>query len=304
MKPARIIGLLIAVIIVAAALFFIHEKWRTSKAQEVCAGTLDVYPDFPSAIVTPRTVSVWLPDGYTEGEPCDVLFMHDGQMLFDSTATWNHQEWQVDEILSRLIAGQTIRRAIVVAINNTPDRLQEYFPDKACQGLKVIEESALGGDKYLKFIVEEVKPFVDERYRPLTDREHTFLIGSSMGGLISLYGLCEYPEVFGGAACLSTHLSMAHLKASKDTEALAEGFLRYVSCHLPAPNGARIYMDHGTEGIDAAYGPWQERLDAVFREGGWDDSHYKSLVFQGHEHNETCWASRLQEPVSFLLGKE
>lgn len=67
---------------------------------------------------------------------------------------------------------------------------------------------------------------------------------------------------------------------------------------------ARIYMDHGTEGIDAAYGPWQERLDAVSREGGWDDSHYESLVFQGHDHNETCWASRLQEPVSFLLGKE
>ena len=273
-----------------------------SKPQAVCCGTLDVYPDFKSAIITPRKVSVWLPDGYTVGESCDVLYMHDGQMLFDSTTTWNHQEWQVDEILSKLMNEKAIRRTIVVAIDNTADRLKEYFPDKACRGMEDVNASELGGDNYLKFLVEEVKPFVDERYQPLTDREHTFLMGSSMGGLISLYGLCEYPKVFGGAACLSTHISMSHLKAAKDTEAMADGFLQYVAEHMPDANESRIYMDHGTEGIDSAYGPYQQRLDALFRERGWDADHFKSLVFEGHDHNETCWAKRLAEPVSFLLG--
>lgn len=105
-----------------------------------------------------------------------------------------------------------------------------------------------------------------------------------------------------GAACLSSHVSMAHLKATKDNEAMAEGFLDYVARHLPAVNGARIYMDHGTEGIDAAYGPYQERLDALFMERGWDARHYESIVYAGHDHNETCWAKRLAEPISFLLG--
>jgi len=253
--------------------------------------------------MTPRKVSVWLPEGYRVGESCDVLYMHDGQMLFDSTTTWNHQEWQVDEILSKLMDEKTVRRTIVVAIDNTSDRLKEYFPDEACKGLDDVDASELGGNNYLKFLVERLKPFIDEHYKPLTDREHTFIMGSSMGGLISLYGLCEYPEVFGGAACLSTHLSFAHLKAVRNTEAMADGFLRYLAEHLPAANEARIYMDHGTEGIDAAYGHYQERLDSLFYEREWDICHFRSIVFEGHDHNETCWAKRLAEPISYLLGE-
>jgi len=302
MKVARIIGIIAAALVLGAAAFFLYEKKRTSKPQAVCCGTLEVYPEFESAIISSRKVSVWLPDGYSVGDPCDVLYMHDGQMLFDSTATWNHQEWQVDEILSRLMDEKTIRRTIVVAIDNTPHRLKEYFPDKACQGLDDLDASELGGDNYLKFLVEEVKPFIDEHYQPMTDREHTFIMGSSMGGLISLYGLCEYPEVFGGAACLSSHVSMSHLKATKDTEAMADSFLQYVADHMPDANEARIYMDHGTEGFDSAYGPYQQRLDALFRERGWDADHFKSLVFEGHDHNETCWAKRLAEPITYLLG--
>ena len=82
---------------------------------------------------------------------------------------------------------------------------------------------------------------------------------------------------------------------------MADGFLQYVAEHMPDANESRIYMDHGTEGIDSAYGPYQERLDALFSERGWDADHYQSLVFEGHDHNETCWAKRLAGPITFLL---
>ena len=304
MKAGKTIGIIVAVLVAIVAAVFFFGRHKEGKTPTVSSGSLDVFPEFSSEFVSPRTVSVWLPDGYAAGEDCDVLYMHDGQMLFDSTTTWNHQEWQVDEVLTRLMKEGKIRRTIVVAVDNTPDRLKEYFPDKACRNLQDTKQSELGGDAYLKFLVEELKPFIDESYTPLTGPEHTFLMGSSMGGLISLYGLCEYPEVFGGAACLSTHLSMAHLKATKDTEAMADGFLSYVREKMPEPNTRRIYMDHGTKGIDAAYGPYQEPIDDIFVERGWDGEHYRSQVFQGHDHNETCWARRLDEPVCFLLRKE
>ena len=272
-------------------------------------GTLDRYPQFASQHIKSRDVLVWLPEGYQPGEPCDVLYMHDGQMLFDATTTWNRQEWQVDEILSRLIDEDRIRRCIVVGIYNTDDRLFEYFPTKTWQQVseadrKNVKLEKLTADAYLQFIVEELKPFIDEHYQPLTTREHTFMMGSCMGGLISLYALCEYPQVFGGVACLSSHLSMAHLPGGIDGEAWATGFRNYVGLHLPTANGSLIYMDHGTEDLDADYGAYQQPLDSFITALGWNDTHYMSRVYDGHGHNETCWAKRLDQPLVFLLSKQ
>ena len=129
------------------------------------------------------------------------------------------------------------------------------------------------------------------------------MMGSSMGGLISLYALCEYPQVFGGVACLSSHLSMAHLPNGLDGDLWATGFRDYVSNHLSEVNNSFIYMDHGTKDFDADYNTYQEKLDSVICSKGWDRRHYKSLVFEGHGHNEECWAKRLEQPLQFLLGK-
>ena len=129
------------------------------------------------------------------------------------------------------------------------------------------------------------------------------MMGSSMGGLISLYALCEYPQVFGGVACLSSHLSMGHLPDGFDGEVWARGFRDYVSQRLPEANGSLIYMDHGTKDFDADYGTYQELLDNVIIAKGWDKQHYTSLVFEGQGHNETAWSSRLDQPLLFLLGK-
>ena len=274
----------------------------------VAHGTLDRFPQFQSQYVPSRDVVVWLPGGYQASDSCDVLYMHDGNMLFDATTTWNRQEWRTDEVMDSLIQAGIIRPCIVVGIYNTDDRLTEYYPDKTCQYVdrskrEKAKTDKLSGDAYLKFIVEELKPFIDEHYKPITSREHTFMMGSSMGGLISLYALCEYPQVFGGVACLSSHLSMSHLPDWFNGNAWATGFRDYVGQHMPEANSSLIYMDHGTEDFDADYGKYQIPLDAAFRSKGWDDNHYKSLVYDGHGHNETCWARRLDVPLQFLLGK-
>ena len=279
-----------------------------NKVPKVSHGRLERYEQFHSQFIPPRDVSVWLPEGYQPGEECDVLYMHDGQMLFDATTTWNNQEWKVDEVMDSLIKAGAIRRCLVVAINNTENRLNEYFPDKTWQHInegdcKKTDTGKFKGDDYLQFIVKELKPYIDMRYKPLTTREHTFMMGSSMGGLISLYALCEYPQVFGGAACLSTHLSMAHLDNGVDDKAWPAAFRNYVTEHLGDANSSLIYMDHGTEDFDSDYGSHQELLDNAILSKGWDNLHYKSLVFDGEGHNETAWAKRLDQPLLFLLGR-
>lgn len=298
-----IIGVAVILLWIAAILWFMRPSPNAMPVPKT--GTLERNEQFASKYVKPRNVFIWFPEGYEIGEPCDVLYMHDGQMLFDAATTWNHQEWQVDETMGRLMEEGKIRRCIVVGINNTDDRLTEYFPAKTWQYVaeadrKKTNLEKLTADAYLKFIVEELKPYIDERYQPL----HNFMMGSSMGGLISLYALCEYPQVFDGVACLSSHLSMSHLPNGLDGEVWATGFRDYVNARLPEANSSLIYMDHGTKDFDADYGKYQDLLDRTIESKGWDNGHYKSLVFEGHGHNEKCWASRLDQPLLFLLGKE
>ena len=287
-----------------------EKKKEPEKAEiQVCSGSIDLYKKFGSLNITPRDVMVWLPEGYKVGDECDVLYMHDGQMLFDAASTWNHQEWQVDEVASRLIDEGKIRKCIIVGINNTDARLDEYFPDKAlqfvdkdkCKGVNVGQFK--GGD-YLRFIVEELKPFIDEHYKPLTTREHTMMMGSSMGGLISLYAICEYPQVFGAVACLSTHLSLQLPCNGGDLDNWSAGFYDYLTYRLPKANNSIVYMDRGTEDIDIPYAPFQTRVDKLFLDEGWNSKHYLSKVFDGQGHNEKSWASRLHNPLLFLLGNK
>ena len=275
---------------------------------QVSTGRLEFYPEFQSKHITPRNVTVWLPEGYQVGEPCDVLYMHDGQMLFDATTTWNHQEWQVDEVMGRLIAEGKVRRCIVVGVDNTRNRLNDYFPSRCYEKVpegerEGVDVSQYKGDEYLRFLVEEVKPFIDNRYKPLATREHTFVMGSSMGGLISLYALCNYPEVFGGAACMSTHLSMNFFDPKFKSELWAEGLRDYVKEHLPSANSALLYMDGGTVELDDTYRPYQNKLNAVISGLGWDSAHFVYYLFVGHKHMETYWAERLDQPFVFLLKK-
>ncbi|MBN1179536.1 MAG: alpha/beta hydrolase [Anaerolineae bacterium] len=265
-------------------------------------GTLDRYADFGSQYVAPRHVDVWLPPGYAadEEQRYAVLYMHDGQNLFEPGHSYAGAPWSVDVALAGLIEAREVPPTIVVGVWNTDLRRQEYLPARpfaSPEGQVVLEQmrAEYGGqslsDAYLRFLIEEVKPFVDARYRTLPDRAHTFVMGSSMGGLISLYALCEYPSAFAGAGCLSTHWV-----AGEDI------IIEYVRQALPAPGRHRVYFDHGTETLDALYEPFQQQVDQVMRAAGYREGvDWVTRTFKGAEHSEVAWRERVHIPLAFLL---
>jgi enterochelin esterase-like enzyme len=267
---------------------------------------------WPSRFVDPRPVDVWLPPGYDGRRPHAVLYMHDGQMLFDPATTWNKQAWELDAVATPLLdasagAGR-LRDFIVVGVhNNGRKRFAEYYPQAflahlppaAREGLvqRGLEGAALS-DAYLRFLVEELKPAIDRRYATLPAREHTLLMGSSMGGLISVYALLEHPQVFGAAAALSTHW----ITLFEDNEVFPAAGLAYLRQKLPAPGALKLYMDHGTTELDAQYPRAQQRVDALLKERGFGPPQVVSRVFEGTGHNERAWRGRLAIPLRFLLG--
>lgn len=143
-----------------------------------------------------RRVWIYLPPAYsTTHKKYPVLYMHDGQNIFDdSTAAFG--EWGVDECLDSLIK-KRIQACIVIGVDNGPQRMQEYNPYE-------FKEFGKGqGDAYVDFLVKTLKPFVDMHYRTLPSVENTLIAGSSMGGLISYYAMLKYPNIFGKAGIFS-----------------------------------------------------------------------------------------------------
>lgn len=283
---------------------------------QVSAGTIVDLGVLKSAYTDPRRVVVWLPSGYrANGSKYAVLYMHDGQNLFDIATAGYGMEWQIDENLDRLIREKKVKPTIVVGIWNTPKRLQEYVPSKAFNGLppnyRQKVRALYGGDPlsdgYLKFIVRELKPMIDRRFNVLIDRADTAIMGSSMGSLISLYAIDEYPEVFGAAGMMSTHWPLFMTPDGKSVgdreyEVVSSAFERYLAPALPDPGTHRLYFDHGSETLDAVYARYQDRIDAVVARRGyrqWDN--WLSLSFPGQKHNEISWASRVAVPLQFLL---
>jgi len=281
---------------------------------KLSTGTIKSIESFPSKFVRPRNVDIWLPENYSTSNKYAVLYMHDGQMLFDDEITWNKQEWKVDEIMGDLIAENKIKNTIVVAIWNHSDiRHSDYYPKKPFELLPLkfkdsllkvgakqygSEFNGMQSDNYLKFIVEELKPFIDATFSVETTLENTYISGSSMGGLISMYALCEYPTVFGGAACLSTHWTGI---MPFENNPIPESFFTYLEQHLPSPENHKIYFDYGTNTLDEYYLPYQHRVNEVLQLKGFNESNSKNLKFEGHDHSENSWNQRFQIPVEFLL---
>jgi len=298
-------------------LFLLLSTAVEAQVPGVSAGTLHRISDFKSIYVSARHVDVWLPPGYTPKKRYPVLYMHDGQMLFDSSINWNHQEWGVDETMSQLIRTQRIRSAIVVGIwNSGAGRHADYLPQKAMEslpdsvqermyasrrssGVSVFNGQKVHSDQYLRFLVKELKPYIDKRFATLRDRAHTFIAGSSMGGLISLYAICEYPTVFGGAACLSTHWPGIF---TLEQNPLPEVILQYVAQHLPDPATHRLYFDYGDQTLDALYPSFQLHANELIRERGYNEHNWITRYFPGEDHSEKAWAKRLDLPLEFLLG--
>lgn len=279
-------------------------RWAYARRAPALAATgrVDGYQEFASAYVSARDVDVWLPPGYEggTGRRYPVVYMHDGQNLFDPALAYTGIDWGVDETMTRLIADAKVRAAIVVGIWNTPRRFGEYMPQKAVTAATVatgvalppIPRDAVISDAYLRFLVAELKPFVDAAYRTLPGRDDTVIIGSSMGGLVSLYAIAEYPDVFGGAGAMSTHWPAGD-----------GSMIDWLARRLPDPDTHRIYYDFGTATLDAAYPPLQRRMDAAMRAGGYvRGRNWITRRFEGAAHDERAWRERVDRPLMFLLG--
>lgn len=266
-------------------------------------GTLERQENFPSRFITPRHVDVWLPDRYLENtaDRYPVIYMHDGQNLFESAIAYGGSGWEIDQAITRLMDTDKIRGTLVAGIWNTALRWREYMPQKPYYALPMRRHqeaflNTAGGepvsDGYLRFMVEELKPFIDSKYRTLPQPPSTFVMGSSMGGLISLYAISEYPEIFGGACCLSTNWPVGQ-----------QELVHEMAKQLPDPQTHKLYFDYGTEGLDALYEPYQQHMDEHLRQAGYvENENWITQKFPGANHSEKAWRERVEIPLSFLLS--
>jgi len=303
--------------LLASILLFIVCPFAYAQMPSTPSGKIKRIENFTSAYVSARNVDIWLPEGYNTNKKYAVLYMQDGQGLYDSSITWNHQSWDVDDAVDKLTKANKIKDVIVVGIwNGQNTRHPEYFPQKPFEKLSPVQQDTVTAqlqrasrtksafkpisDDYLRFLVKELKPFIDKNYATYTDKENTFIAGSSMGGLISMYAICEYPSVFGGAACISTHWPGTFEVTNNP---IPEAFLQYMNENLPDPTNHKLYFDYGDQTLDRLYPPLQQKVDVLLKKKNFSKEHWMTQFFPGENHSELAWRKRLHIPLLFLLGR-
>jgi len=258
-------------------------------------GTLRLHRRFPSRVLgNQRDVVVWLPpgmDGRKRRHP--VVYFQDGQNLFDPLTAFLGQAWHAGRTAAELIRAGEIEPPIMVGIYNTGfARMDEYAPTRGefagWEGEKC--HSRGRARRYARFVVEEVKPFIDARYPTRPEREHTAIAGSSMGALAAFYVALWHPRVFGAAGLLSPSVWW-------DDHAPVR-FVRSMRKKPPV----RLWLDTGT-----AEPGWENAgllrtalIDRGWREGEGGDLHY--LEAAGAEHNEAAWGARTGPMLIWVLG--
>jgi len=248
------------------------------KGKIAVIGNVEYHREMYSRILdTKRDLFVWLPAGYEENsvKKYPVLYMHDGQNLIDPKTSFAGKDWQVDETITRLLAEHKIKEIIVVGINNSNYRLEEYSDSEK-------------GERYRKFLIEELKAFVDSKYRTLSDNKNTAIMGSSMGGLASFLTVWKYPEVFSMAGCMS---SSFYYNDDKVFKMLDE--------YIGPKKHIKIYIDHGEDGLVRG----QKMFCKLTQMGYVIGTDLDYFYVRGAEHNETEWAKRLERPLIFFFGK-
>ena len=259
-------------------------------------GTIDRLAALPSRHIGPRGVQVWLPPGYARDtrRRYPVLYLHDGQALFDTAVT--AAEWRVDETAQRLVASGAIQPCIIVAIDNTPDRIAEYTPVPGRLPSQAGASAEPVGGKapaYARYIVEELKPQVDRLYRTQPQAGSTSVGGSSLGGLVSLWMVAHHPQTFGAALVVSPSVWWSKRFVLRDLES------RFAA---PGPR-PRIWLDIGLqEGEEAVNGV--RALREVLLQKGWGALDLRYLEDPAGSHDEGSWAGRVEGMFTFLYGTD
>jgi predicted alpha/beta superfamily hydrolase len=255
-------------------------------------GRIRLHPRFPSRYLsTPRDIVVYLPPDYEEGAPCSVLYLQDGQNLFDPATAFAGQDWGADITADHLIRSGAIAPLIIVGVYNTGvRRISEYTPTKDSGRRKGGK-----GDRYAKMMARELKPFIDQQYRTRRGAAHNGVGGSSLGGLVSLETGLLYPAVFGRLAILSPSVWW-------DNRSILAMVRAYKLSSRP-----RIWLDAGTEEGDRPLQVIDDlRLlrDALVEKGWREGGDLRLYEIGGAGHNEQAWGARFGEVLCYLFPRE
>lgn len=264
------------------------DKWKDGDNTAVIYGQVTGKVDRINGMSYPglksRDVLVWLPPNYENDKRkhYPVLYIHDGQNVFDpKTATFG-TDWQIDETADSLIRGGGMKEIIIVAINNTDDRIQEYSYTEL-------------GKKYMEFIVKRLKPYIDKNYRTLPDRKNTATMGSSMGGLISFMLVWEHTKVFSMAGCLSAAMAVKGEKLN---------YNQFIESYKGKKKDIKVYFDNGSIGLEKRLQPGIDEALALLKARGYkENKDLEWFLDEGADHNEASWAKRVWRPLLFMFGK-
>ena len=272
------------------------------------SGTLETFTlDMPQySDNRTRTIHVWLPDGY-DSENTDkkypVFYMHDGQNLFDMYTSYAG-EWMVDEAIADMM-DNGYEGAIIVGIENSPDRWNEYSPEWVNVGTSLPNNSSAGdyaqfvdnpsGDKYGEFIVNTLKPYIDSHYNVRTDKNSTGIGGSSMGGLISYYIGMKYTDVFGQVLSFSP----AFWLYSEDTIAsVVESYDYSNTDNLP-----KVFLyTGGANQMEKDTIPYVDLVYNKMSENGYPENKLNALTDTTKDHNEAAWSEYFPLAYKWLVG--
>lgn len=243
-----------------------------------------------------RFLRVWLPPGYDEaansGRRYPVLYLNDGQNLFESSSSFTGVEWQVDETADRLIREGVVPPMIIVGIDNTgKSRFREYMPHRSLQPMML----RVQGSRYPNFLIKEVMPFIARNYRVASGPENTGLGGSSLGALIALYTGILRPDVVGRLLLESPSLWASNRQLIRES-------------HEVQRWPQRIYLAMGTNeaGRDDRNRSMVDdvrELNGILLRAGLDDSRLKLMIEEGGTHHESAWARRFPDALAFLFGR-
>ena len=286
---------------------------RVAPVDCVRFGRLETWEGFDFGQLLPRNVSVWLPpQPFWDGiRPLPVWYIHDGQNLWDPRRGYGGQTWDLDSLMERYLAAGQIEPCILVALDNSPQRFRDYLPPPCLEGLEPAlrdslqkERSGTGlGDAYARWITGMIQPWLIMQYPVDTNPASHYLMGASMGGLISSYTVALLPDRFGGAACLSTHWP---LSLQKNILGLSLPYRSWLAERLSktAPQQAlhSLYMDHGDQTLDAFYPVHQNAFDSAMRRKNLPNGfRFGSKAFPGTAHTERDWSKRCLDAMIWVM---
>jgi predicted alpha/beta superfamily hydrolase len=239
-----------------------------------------------------RNIIVYLPPGYEDDQDrrYPVLYLHDGQNVFDSETAFGGNEWHADEVAEGMIRAGAIEPLIMVGIYNAGERrIDEYTP---CTGVRDHRETGGLAINYAAMLVDELKAFIDEEYRTFNTPECTGMGGSSLGGLLTLFIGLRHPEIFGKLAVLSPSVWWCN-----------RFILRALEEHPVEEPRPKIWLDIGTAEGDRTVQEVRQLRDLLIAQGWAESSNLAYFEDADAPHSESAWAARLPNVLEFLFGQ-